>query len=429
MKRTIADRSRCLRWASLIALALLASSNNGSKFGLVVAQESTTHIVEVEAGERDRDTGLIEYRLPDDAADLDVAAVRRVSDGTLFPVQRDENQAGTIVWRLKRPLMSGERRQFELITGDSTNNIEPQPDESLQVEAVRDHGKIILRSSEKTILAYHEATVSPPEGSDPLYARSGFIHPLKTPGGAVLTDDFPPDHLHQHGIFRAWVKTQFSDKAVDFWNQKKGQGTVRHRDTAWLTSGPVFAAFQVQLEHIAKDGDRDVVVLNETWTVRAWPSAESFVIDIESRQRAASSKPLLIQEYHYGGFGIRGHREWTAENFDFVTSNGDDRLVGNHTRPNWVMMPGRVEDREVYAVAMGHPSNFRHPQPVRLHPTMPYFCFAPMVLGNFSIDDQRELVGRIRLFTGDGRPASEVIDGWFEDYQTPLKAKLVRAEP
>ena len=43
-----------------------------------------------------------------------------------------------------------------------------------------------------------------------------------------MTDDFPPDHAHQHGLFFAWVSTSFDGHDVDFWNQsKKSDGDVR----------------------------------------------------------------------------------------------------------------------------------------------------------------------------------------------------------
>ncbi|MDT0677649.1 DUF6807 family protein [Autumnicola musiva] len=36
------------------------------------------------------------------------------------------------------------------------------------------------------------------------FARTNYIHPLYGLQGEVLTEDFPDDHLHHHGIFWAW---------------------------------------------------------------------------------------------------------------------------------------------------------------------------------------------------------------------------------
>src|SRR5206468_817402 len=66
---------------------------------------------------------------------------------------------------------------------------------------------------------------------DPVFARSGFLHPLATRSGLVVTDDFPPDHAHQHGVFFAWVNPTFRGRPTDFWNQAKRTGRVGHDES------------------------------------------------------------------------------------------------------------------------------------------------------------------------------------------------------
>jgi hypothetical protein len=52
-----------------------------------------------------------------------------------------------------------------------------------------------------------------PEGLDSKQTRSCYIHPLFSLDGQALTDDFPKDHLHHHGVFWTWpvVKTRGQD--------------------------------------------------------------------------------------------------------------------------------------------------------------------------------------------------------------------------
>src|SRR5688572_12125229 len=59
---------------------------------------------------------------------------------------------------------------------------------------------VVARDGEKPLLAYHAAEVAGPAGTGPLFTRSGYIHPVHAPNGAVVTDDFPADHLHQRGV-------------------------------------------------------------------------------------------------------------------------------------------------------------------------------------------------------------------------------------
>ena len=44
------------------------------------------------------------------------------------------------------------------------------------------------------VLRYHHGIMPPPPGNSRLYERSGFIHPLWSPLGSVLTTIHPEDH-------------------------------------------------------------------------------------------------------------------------------------------------------------------------------------------------------------------------------------------
>ena len=87
---------------------------------------------------------------------------------------------------------------------------------------------LLVSIDEKPLLFYHTKDAMPPVDSPAYYRRSGFIHPLYSPSGSILTDDFPADHAHQHGIFMTWVNTTFRGQFLDFWNQHKKTGTVEH---------------------------------------------------------------------------------------------------------------------------------------------------------------------------------------------------------
>ncbi len=53
------------------------------------------------------------------------------------------------------------------------------------------------------------------------YQRSHYIHPLYTLDGQILTEDFPEDHPHHHGIFWAWHQLYIGDKRIgDGWENR-----------------------------------------------------------------------------------------------------------------------------------------------------------------------------------------------------------------
>ena len=76
-----------------------------------------------------------------------------------------------------------------------------------------------------------------------LFTRGGYIHPIYSPAGKLITDDFPPNHIHHHGVWWAWTKTEFEGRHPDFWNMGDGKGRVEFvaLDRNW--SGAVHGGF------------------------------------------------------------------------------------------------------------------------------------------------------------------------------------------
>ena len=67
-------------------------------------------------------------------------------------------------------------------------------------------------------------------------------------------------------------------------------------------------------------------------------------------------------------------------------------------------------------IVMGANSNFRAPQSVRLHPSKPYFCFAPMVTGAFEIKPDDTYVSRYRFVVHRGKPDPQLIDAQWKKF-------------
>ena len=113
--------------------------------------------------------------------------------------------------------------------------------------SVVDTGKALdYKMGEKLLFSYNYATVYPVSGVDSVYKRSGFIHPLKTLGGEVMTNCSPADHYHHFGLWYAWTKTTFEGNEIDFWNLHKKQGTVRFRNFEHVSDN----GFVATLDHV-----------------------------------------------------------------------------------------------------------------------------------------------------------------------------------
>jgi hypothetical protein len=280
--------------------------------------------------------------------------------------------------------------------------------------------------------------IAPPDlsdtGIDPLYRRAGYLHPLKTLKGHVVTDELPPDHLHQNGVFSAWTRTVFDGRKIDFWNLRDGTGRVDvlALDHAW--EGPVNAGFVVRHQFTDLTTGESIPVLNETWMVRTYAPDErdngTWYLDLSLDQITAGKGPLELPEYRYGGFAVRGNRDWFGEeNARFLTADGvSDRVLANATRSRWCAISGNVGEGIAGLAILDHPSNYRSPQPLRVHPAMPYFCYAPPRLGPFTIGNDQSYRASYRIVVFDGEPDPETINRIWTDFANPPEVEVVSNE-
>ena len=323
-------------------------------------------------------------------------------------------------------------------------DIEIESDNSLdKMKCVESEGAIKIFNGDQPILTYHTAVQKGPDRTDPMYHRSGYIHPLVTPAGKTVTGDFAGSHPHQHGLFMAWVKTKFDGRDVDFWNQQKKTGQVYHNRTFDLTTGTDGCGFSVELIHAdITNADNPVPVLQDKWNLNAVEADDTcYVFDFVSQQTCTASEPLELLRHVYGGVGIRGNTSWEKRGaqralanwnreksngeqsglsleppgidvmgHDFLTSEGKRRTDGNHTRARWACIYGPVDGDTAGIALLMHPDNFRSPQPVRLHPTMPYFSYSPVVAGDFKINPGDSYETKMRIVVFDGEPDSQLLE-------------------
>ncbi len=279
--------------------------------------------------------------------------------------------------------------------------------------------RLTLSSNGRPLLRYNAAFIESPQPTAPWYGRSGFVHPVYTPGGRIVTDDFPADHLHQHGLMFAWTSARIAGRHVDFWNSSPRSGVVEHVETVHADEDSI----EVKLRHLDPTVAPPREVLHEVWQIRRVAHDTLHVFDLVSTQRCVMNEPLKIAEYHYGAMGIRGASQWMGGKATIQTSEGKDRIAGNHSRPNWVAMAGEVDGASCGIAALCHPANFRAPQPVRLHPEMPYFCFAPMIEGDFELAPGEDYVSRFRFVAFDGQLDPAQLDALWRDYAAEAPAE------
>jgi len=230
---------------------------------------------------------------------------------------------------------------------------------------------LTISSGDQALLTYQFKTVYPPKGIDTNYKRSGFIHPLYTPHGQVLTRIQAPDHYHHYGIWNPWTHTAFEGDTVDFWNIRGRQGTVRFAKFTAQSSNKKYAEFSALHEHVVfkKDGS-EKIALNEWQTVRVYApekNSDHYMVDVTSKMSCASQSPLLIVAYRYAGFGWRATEYWDKNNSEMLTSEGKTRDNTDNTKARWLIVYGSLPGNDEGGIVMlSHPTNYNYPEPLRI---------------------------------------------------------------
>lgn len=368
--------------------------------------------IEVSAGPLHRRNAIVPFSLPRGTAST---YALRDEKGAMLPLQVDET--GRAVFIIPE-LAANITRKYQLIDRRNT---------AKGVEAVRDGGLLKLRADGRELIAYRADEGREPPEAKPVFRRGGYIHPIHSPSGTVISDDYPPNHWHHHGVWFAWTRTEFEDRKPDFWNVGDGTGRVDFvaLDKSW--GGPVHAGFRSRHRYVDLGGGAEKIALDEVWEVAAYAAGRGHTMfDLIATQECATANPLILPEYRYGGMGFRGHRQWDGkDNAFFLTSEGKTRADGHATRARWCRISGRI-DGKLYSIAiLDHPENFRAPQPMRIHPTEPFFNFAPSLMGDWRINPGEPYVSRYRYVVFDGEPDPGELDRLWNDYAKPPQVKTL----
>ncbi len=180
---------------------------------------------------------------------------------------------------------------------------------SPQIKFIEDSekGMLTIRDSQSDILTYCFGDQLQ-EGLDPRHTRSCYIHPLFSLDGQVLTDDFPNDHLHHHGVFWTWPIVKTRGQNTQTWHPHTP--SLRQHFVRWLERKVEKDTATLVVENVWKLNGEDVVA-KETVSLKAHPANDlGRAIDLEIEIQAVGG-PLVLQgaqdqKKGYGGLCLRG---------------------------------------------------------------------------------------------------------------------------
>ena len=304
---------------TICLLALVAASSAAEK----------KFSVSVQAGDFDRRDTVVTFPLPESAQ----RAPSLWRQGKAVPLQVGPNgRASFIVEELGK----GTQAAYELVAPAGLPA--SSPGKVGQVLARREGRKVRIGllqagdppgSQARPLLEYQaEPGALPRADIKSVLQRGAYLHPISTPSGKIVTDDYPTNHLHHHGVWWSWTKTRFDEREPDFWNMGDAKGRVEFLSLGDTWSGPVHGGFQSQHRFVDLTAPSPVTVLTESWEVIAYapsPRAGSYwLFDLVSQQQCATASALQLPTYRYGGLGVRGNRAWDGkEHAFFLTSEGE----------------------------------------------------------------------------------------------------------
>jgi hypothetical protein len=257
--------------------------------------------ITVDAGDYDRRNTIVECTLPPGVSGL------KTDNGAVAVQHNTDGRAWFILPELKR----GTKKTFQFVKASPASG----------AQAKSDNASVTLSAFGKTALVYRtEKTPLPPNRPDlkPIFQRGGYIPPVLSPGGKQITDDYPSNHKHHHGIWFAWTHTEFEGRTPDFWNMGDGKGTVEFVSLDKTWSGAVHAGFTGKHRQVDLTAPKPKVALNETWNVKLYAVGNEakqpyFLFDVEITDACAGNSPLKLPQYRYGGIGVRGNWAWNGK--------------------------------------------------------------------------------------------------------------------
>jgi Family of unknown function (DUF6807) len=167
-------------------------------------------------------------------------------------------------------------------------------------------GTLTITDKGKSVLTYRFGDRLP-AGIDAKQTRSCYIHPLYSLDGETLTDDFPGDHLHHHGLFWAWPIVEVRGVRTSNW--EPAEASLRQHFVRWVRRDASKNGARLVVENVWKLKEKEDV-LRETVEIMAHPAIwAGRAIDIEISLRPLGG-PLELRgapadNKGYGGLCFR----------------------------------------------------------------------------------------------------------------------------
>jgi len=176
------------------------------------------------------------------------------------------------------------------------------------IQVATDEQGVLFSEGAVPVLFYQRA----PRSIDGRFTRNHYVHPLWDLEGNVLTEDGPPDHLHQRGVYWAWHQVFCEGRPLgDAWECRRFQWEVTGLRVEAIEgeAQSLVAGVLWQSPDLLDDRGEPRPVVEERARITVWPRSEGRRnIDFDLAFTALRDGVELggsDDEKGYGGFSLR----------------------------------------------------------------------------------------------------------------------------
>jgi hypothetical protein len=278
------------------------------------------------------------------------------------------------------------------------------------------------------VLTYQTATVDVPAGVKSAFKKSGFIHPLTSPSGQILTRIQPPDHYHHFGIWGPWTRATIGGREVDFWNlgDEKGRVDFSHVLSKKQVGGA--AELNVRQNHLDLTAPAsEKLAISEDLRIKVKPADKGrFLVDYTTTISTTLPSGILLDDYRYGGgIGFRATELWDPTNSTVLTSEGNDRKAADGSNAKWILVKGETADSSGQSgiLFLSHNNNKSHPEPLRVWPEDSnggkenvFIEFCPIRHESWEIQPNKKYTLKYRMIVFDGNLTAQEADAYWKAF-------------
>ncbi|MCD6351040.1 MAG: PmoA family protein [Armatimonadetes bacterium] len=315
-------------------------------------------IFQVEAGPHDRKDVLVSARCPSaseccacccDASEHHSHALWLLDDKgnrvEQVPVQCvcDEGEC-EVFWKVA-DLPAGKTQRYELVSGDEAAEA---PASEAGVTLTLEEGQYARFEIGGELFTDY---VVKPEVARP------YCYPVHGPGGLLMTNLGPSDHVHHKSMYVA----QGDVNGQDNWSEGEGHAVTRNMGLEVVSQGPVLASLFASNDWVSAKGQQLMQEFTQITVYNTGPDVR--VMDWQITWFAAYQGVHLGDTKEAGTLSVR-----VAESMEERKGGLIVNAYGAKTeaecwgkRAPWVDYSGLVADELVGLAIFDHPTNFRHP--------------------------------------------------------------------